>query len=126
MHNLGVCGLIFDHNTLKECISLDPGKLYPEVMRKMHPRPILPFIKAVERKERGHNGPACKSPTCIGFLRARSHNILHSILFYCIKNLSEETTADQKTQYDSDLKRTGEETVEFFSPPFPDEIAKDV
>jgi len=53
---------------------------------------------------------------------------MHSILFYSIKNLCEETTANQKTQYDKDLKRTGEETVE--SPPsrtpVPKEIAKDV
>jgi hypothetical protein len=60
MHNLGVCGLIFDHNILKERISLGPCKLYPEVMRKMHPKLILSFIKVAERKEGGAMGHLVK------------------------------------------------------------------
>lgn len=49
----------------------------------------------------------------------------YSILLHK-KKLSEETTANQKTQYDSDLKRTGQVIVEFFHPaPFDAEIAQD-
>jgi hypothetical protein len=39
MYNLEVCGLIFDHNTIRD-ISLSSGKLNNEVIRKTYPRPI--------------------------------------------------------------------------------------
>ena len=43
MYNLEVCGLTFDHNTLKDIAN-------PEVIRRTYPTPIQDFIKAVERK----------------------------------------------------------------------------
>jgi hypothetical protein len=39
MYSLEVCGLIFDHNTIKD-ISLGSGKLNTEVIRKTYPRPF--------------------------------------------------------------------------------------
>ena len=55
-----VCGLIFDHNTLRD-FSLGSGKLNPKVIRKIYPRPVLAFSKVVREGQgiRGHNGPAC-------------------------------------------------------------------
>ena len=46
-YNLEVCGLTFDHYTLKGYLLVAWGNLKPEVIRKTHPWPILAFIKAV-------------------------------------------------------------------------------
>jgi hypothetical protein len=49
MYNLMVCGLIFDHYTLRSISSVGSGKLKPEVnLSKINPG----FFEAIERKGR--------------------------------------------------------------------------
>jgi hypothetical protein len=45
MYNLMVCGLIFDHYTLRSISSVGSGKLKPEVIRKTYLRSILAFLR---------------------------------------------------------------------------------